>query len=358
MLRPMRGIIVVVAVVAACGPGGRSGNGDDTGDDDMQFPNCDPSLGNTCNGNDVVTCNADGTYGSTVMSCTGSQVCSAGACMDQCSNDASKLIYVIDDSNHFRSFDPTKLASAKLGAFTDLGELNCPHSSFPIDGSDNDVTPMSMSVDREANAWILYTSGEIVVAPIASLSTCHKTTYKPGQQNMDLFGMGFVSDTNGADAEHLYIAGGDVMPLPGGNLAVIDPMAMSTTKVGKLTSDGENSPELTGTGGGQLWGFWPGIDTAFVQQIDRTSGGVTGTRLSIPGGLGGPGATPSVTAWAFAQFDGVFYIFATTKAGDEFPNNPSLRTIDATGAYTQVMDDMPFNVVGAGVSTCAPFVIE
>jgi hypothetical protein len=197
--------------------------------------------------------------------------------------------------------------------------------------------------------------------PIAQLDQCKKTGYQPGQQGMELFGMGFVSDTTGTDAEHLYIAGGDVTPDPGGNLAVIDPLGAppAAMKIGKLTHDGEHSPELTGTGGAQLWGFWPGIDTAFVQQIDRTTGAVTGTRLSIPGGLGGDGATPSVVAWAFAQYNGMFYVFATTTPGDPFPPNPSLRTIDGTtGAYTKVMDDMPFNVVGAGVSTCAPFVIE
>jgi hypothetical protein len=135
-------------------------------------------------------------------------------------------------------------------------------------------------------------------------------------------------------------------------------MPPRATKLGQLTSDGEHSPELTGTGGGQLWGFFPGIDVAFVQQLDRSTGALAGARLSIPGGLGGIGATPMVTAWAFAQWNGVFYIFATTSPGDPFPPNSSLRTLDGHGAYAKVLEDMPWVIVGAGVSTCAPFVIE
>ncbi len=317
--------LILVSIFAACGPAPRS-HGDDSGGDAGTgadaCPTCQPPP-------------------------------------DQCTTDGVKLVYVIDDQSHLHSFDPSKL-SQKLGAFVDLGELKCPHSAFPIDGSDHDVTPMSMSVDRDANAWVLYTSGEIFEVPLAHLDQCKQTHYTPGQAGMDLFGMGFVTDANGTNAEHLYIAGGDVMSTPGGNLAVIDPVQAPprATKVGKLTSMGEYSPELTGTGGGQLWAFFPGVDTAWVQQLDRMTGALAGAKISIPGGLGGVGATPSIKAWAFAQWDGVFYIFATTTPGDPFPPNSSLRTLDHAGAYAQVIDQMPWIIVGAGVSTCAPFVIE
>jgi hypothetical protein len=327
----MRCLAVVSIVLAACSPAGRHGDDDMTGDDDGN-PTCDPA-------------------------CPADMMCVNNTCTKQCAGDGADLIYIIDDQSHLHSFDPRVQG---LAAFVDLGELSCPHSAFPIDGSDNDVAPMSMSVDRDKNAWVLYTSGEIFVVSLDHLDQCKPTNYTPGQAGMDLFGMGFVTDASGTDAEHLYIAGGDVESLPGGDLAVIDPTQTPphATKLGGLTNDGEHSPELTGTGGGQLWGFFPGIDVAFVQQLDRTTGALAGSRLSIPGGLGGVGATPMVRAWAFAQWNGVFYIFATTTPGDPFPPDSTMRTLDGNGAYAMVLDEMPWIIVGAGVSTCAPFVIE
>ena len=289
----------------------------------------------------------------------GPSECVGHTCQSTCANpDATDLVYVLDDHNHLHSFDPRKLAQG-TGAFVDLGELDCPHSRWPIDGSSDEVTPMSMSVDRDANAWIHYTSGEILRVPLAHLDQCVKTGYAPGQQNMDLFGMGFVTDMASGTTEHLYIGGGDLYSSPGGDLASIDPAVTPprATKLGRLTNEGEHSPELTGTGGGELWGFYPGIYKAWVQQIDRASGAPKGTKLSIPNGLGGLGATPSVQAWAFAQWGGVFYIFATTTPGMPFPPNSTLRTIDGNGAYKLELERMPWVIVGAGVSTCAPFVV-
>ncbi len=319
----MRALAFVV--LAACGPGARHDTGDDVAPDASDPP---------------VTC--DG------ASCT----------TTTCPDGSTDLVYVIDNKNHLHSFDPRLLASG-VGAFVDLGELACPHSRWPIDGSDAEVTPMSMSVDRSGNAWIHYTSGEIFRVPIAHLDQCVQTGYVAGQAGMDLFGMGFVTDAQGGTTEHLYIAGGDLYASPGGDLATIDPQATPprATKVGRLQTIGERSPELTGTGGGELWAFFPGIDTAWVQELDRATGQVTGPRKEIPNGLGGVGATPSVQAWAFAQWNGTFYIFATTTPGNPFPPSSTLRTIDATGAYQVRLEQMPWVIVGAGVSTCAPFVI-
>ena len=69
------------------------------------------------------------------------------------------------------------------------------------------------------------------------------------------------------------------------------------------------------------------------------------------------GATPSVQAWAFAHWGGVFYIFATTTPGDPFPPNSTLRTMKLDGTYKLEHERLPWVIVGAGVSTCAPFVI-
>ena len=218
---------------------------------------------------------------------------------------------------------------------------------------------MSMAIDRDGYAWVHYTSGEILRAHVDHLDQCVQTGYAIGQAGMDLFGMGFVTDMQGGTTEHLFIGGGDLYASPGGDLASIDPGVKppKATKLGRLTNDGERSPELTGTGGGELWAFFPGIDEAWVQELDRASGALKGPRKEIPNGLGGLGATPQVKAWAFAQWGGTFYIFATTTPGMPFPPNSTLRTIDASGAVQMRLEQMPWVIVGAGVSTCAPFVI-
>ena len=312
------------------------------------FVACGPGTRNPQQGDDVVT-DPDA---APPVSCDGA------SCASACPEGSTDLVYVLDDKNHLHSFDPRKLAMG-TGAFVDLGELKCAHSRWPIDGSDADVTPMSMSVDREGNAWVHYTSGEIFKVPVEHLDQCVQTHYTPGQAGMDLFGMGFVTDAQGSSTEHLFIAGGDLYASPGGDLATIDPAVAPphATKVGRLANQGERSPELTGTGGGELWAFVPGVNTAWVQQLDRATGAFKGNKLSIPNGLGGLGATPQVKAWAFAQWNGTFYVFATTSPGDPFPPSSTMRTIDSNGAVMMRLEQMPWVIVGAGVSTCAPFVI-
>ena len=87
-------------------------------------------------------------------------------------------------------------------------------------------------------------------------------------------------------------------------------------------------------------------------EIDKASGAGTGPQRPIPGGLGG-----TVAAWAFAQWGGKFYIFVTTQ---DFlgTTNSTVRTIDRmTGQYQLVSQNLPYRIVGAGVSTCAPVII-
>src|SRR6185436_9180556 len=98
---------------------------------------------------------------------------------------------------------------------------------------------------------------------------------------------------------------------PGGKLAVMDPAnpATATLVPAGLPKVGEKSPELTGTGAAEMFGFYPGLNSAFVQQIGK-DGKATGMQWSIPNGLGSQGKF--VAAWAFAQWGGTFYIFVTT----------------------------------------------
>src|SRR6185503_5370694 len=59
----------------------------------------------------------------------------------------NELVYTIDQNNYrISTFNPASKT------FTDLGSLACPASAGG--------TPFSMSVDRQATAWVLYNNGE------------------------------------------------------------------------------------------------------------------------------------------------------------------------------------------------------
>ena len=314
---------------------------------------CTPGSGNVCNGNTVVTCNSNGTFGNTVETCAAGTECAGGSCERACSADGVDLIYVVDDTNRLLSFDPRNVGTA-TSPFRQIGTLSCPAGPALPDFLGGAATPFSMGVDRDAVAWVLYNSGEIFNVSTTNAS-CTATSFVKQQQvgrSWDVFGMGFVTDTAGGDTEKLWIGGGDADAMAGGDLGYLTPGTLTVNRVGGLSATVEYGPELTGLGDATLWGFYPGTSTAFVQQIDKATGGGSGNRLSIPGGLGG-----TVSAWAFAQWGGKFYVFVTTQdfLGTE---NSTVRTLDrATGAYATVMSNLPYRIVGAGVSTCAPVVI-
>jgi hypothetical protein len=90
------------------------------------------------------------------------------------------------------------------------------------------------------------------------------------------------------------------------------------------------------------------ISPSFVQEIDRTTGAPKGNRWNL-----GDEPLGDVTAYAFAQWAGVFYIFATIDEGMGW--NSTVRAVDrATGSYRTIMTNLPYRISGAGVSTCAP----
>jgi hypothetical protein len=329
---------------------------------------CDPAAGNACSGQAVVSCNADGSFGGVVQTCGTGESCTAGACSRECSADGVDLIYVVDEQNELLSFDPRKLGGGAAQAFHKIGQLACPAGPSWKDwavGQPGPATPFSMGVDRDAIAWVLYSSGEIFRVKTSDASCIGNSGYQQGtngnaQNGMEVFGMGFVTDTAGGDTEKLYIGGGSITAPPGGKLAVIDPAspAKATLIPTGLPNQGEHSPEITGTGAAEMFGFFPGSTTAFVQQIPKT-GGSTGQKWNIPGGLGG-GQTKVIRAWAFAQWGGVFYIFVTTDDDGQGTNlNSTVHSIGrVSGAHKVELQNLPYTIVGAGVSTCAPTVVN
>lgn len=248
--------------------------------------------------------------------------------VDPCPPEA-KLIYLVDSDDTFSSFDPVKL---KAGGepFHDLGTLNCPAGS---------ATPFSMSVDRQATAWVLYGDGRVFKVNTSTLA-CTATGYTP-RPSLKLFGMGFVADAPGSLQETLFVAGG---VSPGAGTSTLATMqlvpSMSLTDIGTI----DGSPELTGTGDGKLWGFFPDLNPPKVSQIDKATGDDL-TSFTAPAIAGDP------SAWAFAFWGGDFYIFL--KRSTE--SSTSVHQMSSKdGTLTTPLPNTGRRIVGAGVSTCAP----
>ncbi len=301
---------------------------------------CNPAAGKRCWDGDVYACNADGSLGSKTAECADAG-CEFGSCVgvNECSAE-SQLIYVVDNDYRLLSFSPTD--GNQFQMITNLESICSPGSSWPAWGIGT-ATPFSMSVDRDARAWVLFTSGEIMWVDIPS-RTCVTSPFSPGTLGFQLFGMGFVSDAAGSEEETLWIAGGGVGSLDDGDLASLDPDTMQVSVVGDLPSPaGSSSPEMTGTGAGVLYAYFPG-STTFVAELNKSNASIT-EQWNMPA-LNG-----QIRAWAFAHWGGKFYIFVTVD-----DNSQVLKLDPATGQTTTLLENLPYIIVGAGVSTCAPTV--
>lgn len=255
---------------------------------------------------------------------------------DDCS-EAARLVYVVDQDKTLSSFDPRRAGSSS--AFVDLGKLSCPARAL--------AEPFSMSVDRQAVAWIIYDSGELFTVNLrVSPLTCVKTTFVP-QQNVGKFGMGFVSNAAGSSDETLFVSGsplgGSLSSTKFGTLSTTPPYTLSL--LGSLTG----APELTGTGDAKLWGFFPDSTQPRVAQLDKATGMEVQPAYDASALAGDP------LAWAFAFWGGDFWIFLERDV-DQSTN--VWRVDGQTGQVTNVELDTNRRIVGAGVSTCAPVTIN
>ncbi|MFZ4577464.1 MAG: hypothetical protein ACOYOB_03625 [Myxococcota bacterium] len=239
-------------------------------------------------------------------------------------NERTQQVYVSTQNMELLQFQPDLLT------FKLVGPLDCP--------AEYANTPFSMAIDHDANAWVLYSSGELFQVSTLDAS-CQATGYLPGQQKFITFGMGFASDGVGSPAETLYIANttGQLF----GKISFPD---LVVTKIGILDG-GFGSPELTGNGLAELWGYFPSSSPPSVRQIDKVSGKsmhvfpIEGVDMS------------SVNAWAFAAWGGQFYIF---YRGAGMASSQVWQLDPVTGEAKLAIANTGYVITGAGVSSCAP----
>ena len=283
---------------------------------------CDPATPKICVGDAVVACGADGTPGKTLELCKDG--CRAGRCSDTCAVKGIELIYVVDTDHNLLSFDPQKLPG---DPFRMIGKLTC----------ETVGQPFSMAVANDGVAWVLYNTGRIYRV---SILDAHCSKAGDPEDGPETFGMGFATD--GPTTEKLYVAANDSTQV----LAHLDTGQSPPTwkPIAKITADQKRNPELTGTADGKLFGYFPDDGTGgFVQQLDAATGKAVGKQMKLAAKVG------EIEAYAFAHWGGVFYIFATADH-----TNAVYAIHRKTGAYERVLEQIPYEIVGAGVSTCAP----
>lgn len=261
----------------------------------------------------------NGGAGGSIFPTTGT-LGSGGGSGDGCS-DAAKLIYIIGEGNNLYSFSPPTLE------VTPIGVINCPQGG-------GFATPFSMAVDRQGVAWILFNDGRIYHVDVTT-AACTATSFQPGQQGLTTFGMGFVSDAPGSEQETLFIA-----DYNGSGIASIDTATLTVSPVRPYNAI-YSAAELTGTGDARLYGFFQG-SPIIIAEIDRMTGNIISQAPQPTLNIGG--------GWAFAFWGGDFYTFTNPN----FSASQIDRYSPSTGMTTTVKTGLGDNIVGAGVSTCAP----
>ncbi len=277
----------------------------------------------TCVRDDVMQCKADGSLGEKIESCAGQ--CRNGACVDTCALHDAELIYVVDHDSNLYSFDPRKLPADPFHLVAKLA-CNEPRSLN------------SMAVDRSGVAWLNYHSGAVHRVSIIDGHCSTPGVIPRGAPKS--FGMGFVTDGPEAITEKLFVAGGTNKK----SLAILDTVRSPATwtSVAPFEEPGAH-PELTGTGDGRLFAYFPSPNFGFIEELDRTTAKPVGKRWVLED------AASHVSAYAFAHWGGVFYVFATA---DDVSSVHAVHM--KSGKQERVLNNLPMVIVGAGVSTCAP----
>lgn len=259
---------------------------------------------------------------------------------------AAQLVYAIDDGNRLLRLDPTRIGSGG-DPFSLVGILTCP-AAAPLGGLSPPATPASVAIDRNATAWVLYTSGELFQVSTADAS-CRSTPFAVGQGGFELFGMAFASAAVGSADETLYVAGGPVTRSGLGALGAIDTSSYRVREIGNLPV-GAGTLALTGTGDARLYAFLAGDGSTASQELQvDTSSAQTLDPHAVDAFAGG---TP--VAWAFAQFGGRFLVFESHLDAGSAVVSRVLQLDPATGGVSVQLQSSGHVIEAAAVSTCAP----
>jgi hypothetical protein len=232
--------------------------------------------------------------------------------VSDCPDAGDTLVYVLGSKRELYSFYPPTLA------FKSIGTIACPTSA----------NPNSMAVTRSGIAFTNFLSGELFEISTAN-AACKATPYDAGQQGWSTYGMGYAGIPDGG--ETLYVSGFSKQ-----GLAMIDTSSFTLDPIAQYQPVEQFSCELTGTGDGHLYAFCPFGTGAWFHEIDPVTAQLISSHQLSTGG--------SLVSWAFAFWGGDFWLFT----------NSNVTKYDPVTQTETLMTQAPIEIVGAGVSTCAP----
>lgn len=234
--------------------------------------------------------------------------------------EAGQYIYTVDNDGRFSRFDPLTLA------YVDIAQLRCPTSS----------SPFSMNLDQSGIAWIIFADAQLFRVD-ATTGACTATAYQPNQQGFSTYGMGSAFDSR-TGVDTLYLAAPD---------SRLGSLAFPSLTVSAIGSFPLGSSELAGTGDGQLWAFVPPRGaSAVLARLDPATARIL-EQYSLPN-------ITSVGGWAIKFFGGSFYVFIGSDIWRVERRGLDPTRPEPTIAPVRVLVTPGRDIVGAGVSTCAP----
>ncbi len=237
--------------------------------------------------------------------------------------DGSAPVYVLSSEQTLYLFDPSTMSFALIGA------VDCPAAEGMV--------AESMSIDRYGTAWVHYSNDHLYNVNVLD-GSCAPTSYQPLQHGAAIYDLAFTTDSAQSPTETLYAS----LESSKG-LGSIDTKDLTLTVIGKSTDPlYDNSFALTGTDDARLFGLFDKQPSFVIAEIDKYSGRLVAMK-ELP-------TVYTTYTWAWAFWGGVFWIFTTN--GD--PTSDVTTYDPRTGEYATVMRNIGFNVVSAGVSTCAP----
>jgi len=252
----------------------------------------------------------------------------------KCAANVADSIYLLDIDAGLYRLTPDTLEVEPLG------QLVCPGASLA----------MALTIDREGLLWAMLVDdqgyrGIYTIDP--DTLACDATAFvDPIAENIGVNSLAFVADAPGSETESLYVGanvGGSFdfsIPLSLGrvDLATMDMEIVGTADL--VPTGYYQIADLTGTGDSRLFGFFAG-DTPAIAELDDSTGALVSHDL-LEIGVGSP--------WAFAQWAGRLWLFSPGSPGSQ------IRAYDpVTQAIEPLSDGIGIAVVGAAVSTCAPF---
>lgn len=235
---------------------------------------------------------------------------------DDCT-ETSDLIYAVDkNSQNMYLFDPN------TASFSLLGSLPCDDWGWEGD-------PGSMGVSRNGFAYVRYSGGLLYEVNVSDLS-CEESRFS--EHNFGAYGMGYATDHSNTWQDQLYIANSN-------SIASLNVHSGEYTTIGNMPSQSE----LTGNADGELWAFLPLEQPAQLVQVDQNNGSIVES-LSVTSF-----SLVDLDTFAFAYWGGDFYLFVRL-----YGESTNVYKVDKNGNQSLILEGSGLNIVGAGVSTCAP----